>query len=70
MHGLEAIANLRKRTADDDGHGVVDVARLHLLVDINRLNTIKKIAILVTHNRKFYPLRPSSASYAALVIPQ
>ena len=36
MHGLETIANIGQRTADDDRHGVVKIRPAHLVLYINR----------------------------------
>ena len=38
MDGLEAVAHVGQRTADDDRHGVVEVARAHLLLELARLD--------------------------------
>ena len=38
MHGLEAVADVRQRAADDDAHRVVEVARAHLLLELARLD--------------------------------
>ena len=35
MHGLEAVAGVRQRAPDDDGHGVVEVGAAHLLLDVD-----------------------------------
>ena len=35
MDGLEAVAHIRQRPADDHGHGIVDVGTLHLPVQID-----------------------------------
>ena len=35
MHGLEAVARIRQRAADDDGHGVVEIRTAHLVFDID-----------------------------------
>ena len=40
VHGLEAVANLWQRAADDHAHRVVDVAALHLLLDVDRLDAV------------------------------
>ena len=36
VHGLEAVADVGKRTSDDDGHAVVEIGAAHLLFDIDR----------------------------------
>ena len=38
MDGLEAVAHVGQRAADDDGHRVVEVARAHLLLELARLD--------------------------------
>ena len=68
VHRFQAIAHLRQGTADDDGHGVVDVTRLHLLINVNGKYAIKKIVVIVTHNPKFYPLAPFKTRIAARVV--
>ena len=40
VHRLEAVTDLRQRAADDDAHRVVDVAALHLLLDVDRLDAV------------------------------
>ncbi len=35
MHGLEAVADVGQRAADDDRHGVVEIRPAHLLFDID-----------------------------------
>ena len=36
MHGLEAVADIGQRAADDHAHGVIEVGLLHFRFDINR----------------------------------
>ena len=38
MHGLESVANVGKRAADDDRHRVVEIRPAHLLFDVDGLN--------------------------------
>ena len=38
VHRLEAVADLRQCAADDHAHRVVDVAALHLLLDVDRFD--------------------------------
>ena len=40
VHGLEAVPNVRQRAPDDDAHRVVDVASLHLGLDVDRLDAV------------------------------
>jgi hypothetical protein len=40
VHGLHPVAHVGKRTTDDDRHRVVDVAALHLQVDVDRLDAV------------------------------
>ena len=40
VHRLEAVANVGQRSPDDDRHGVVDVAALHLRLDVDRLDPV------------------------------
>src|SRR5665811_835222 len=40
VHGLHAVAHVRKRATDDDRHRIVDVAALHLQVDVDRLDAV------------------------------
>ena len=35
MHGLQAIANIGQRAADDDGHRVVEIRPPHLVFDVD-----------------------------------
>src|SRR6266536_5735345 len=37
---LQAVPHVGQRTADDDGHRVVDVAALHLYLDVDRLGAV------------------------------
>ena len=43
VHRLEAVADLRQRATDDDAHRVVDVAALHLLLDVDRLDAVRRL---------------------------
>ena len=38
LRGLEAIANIRQRTRDDDRHGIIHVRGLHLVLNVNGYN--------------------------------
>src|SRR5262249_57496855 len=40
VHRLEAVPDIGQRTADDDRHRVVDVAPLHLDLDVDRLGPV------------------------------
>ena len=40
VHGLEPVPDVGQGTADDDRHGVVDVAALHLDLDVDRLGPV------------------------------
>ncbi len=40
VHGLQAVADVRQRAADDDAHGVVEVRRLELLLDGDRADVL------------------------------
>ncbi len=40
VHRLEPVAHLRQRAAHDHAHRVIDVAALHLLLNINRLDPV------------------------------
>jgi hypothetical protein len=40
VHRLEAVPHIRQRAADDDRHRVVDVAALHLDLDVDRLGAV------------------------------
>ena len=40
VHRLEAVADLGQGAADDDRHRVVDVAALHLLLEVDRLDAV------------------------------
>ena len=33
LYGFQPVADVRQRPADDDGHGVIEVGGLHLLLD-------------------------------------
>ncbi len=35
MHGLQAVANVGQRAADDDAHGVVEIRLAHLVFEIH-----------------------------------
>ena len=43
VHRLEAVAHLGQRAADDHAHRVVDVAALHLLLDVDRLDPVVRL---------------------------
>ena len=40
MDGLEAITNIGESTGDDDRHRVVDVSRLHLILDVDVYDSV------------------------------
>ena len=40
VHGLQSVPHIRQRTADDDRHRVLDVAALHLDLDVDRLGAV------------------------------
>ena len=40
MDRLEPVADIRQRAADDDPHRVVEVAALHLGLDVDRLDPV------------------------------
>ena len=40
VHRLETVPNLGQRTPDDDAHRIVDVAALHLLLDVDRFDAV------------------------------
>ena len=40
VHGLEPVAHVGQRAADDDGHRVVEVRRLHLVLERARLEAV------------------------------
>ena len=40
VHGLHAVAHIRQRAGNDDGHGIVDEGRLHLPLDVHRDNML------------------------------
>ncbi len=40
VHRLEPVAHVGQRAADDDRHRVVDVAALHLVLDVDRLGPV------------------------------
>lgn len=44
VHGLETVAHLGQRAAHDHAHGVVDVAALHLLLDVDRFDPVVRLA--------------------------
>ena len=44
VDGLHAVPDLRQRTTDDDGHRVVDVAGLHLLIDVDGEDAVEEVA--------------------------
>ena len=46
MHRLEAVADVGQRSPDDDRHRVVDVAALHLGLDVDRLDPIEPARLL------------------------
>ena len=41
MHRFQTIAHIRQSTADDDGHGIIEVAFLHLLFDGDGGNALR-----------------------------
>ena len=46
MHGLQTVPHIGKRTRYDDRHRIVDVGRLHLLLDVNGDDTPHQTGIL------------------------
>ena len=38
MHGLQTVANIGQRAADDDAHGVVEIRLAHLVFEIHGKN--------------------------------
>lgn len=46
VHGLEAVPDLGQRTADDDAHRVIDVAALHLVLDVDRFDAVSRCAVV------------------------
>lgn len=46
VHRLEAVTDLGERTADDDAHRVIDVAALHLLLDVDRFDAVGDRAVV------------------------
>ena len=49
VHRLEAVAHVGQGAADDDRHGVLDVAALHLGVEVDRLDPV--VLVVVAHDR-------------------
>ena len=49
VHGLEAVAHVGERPADDDAHGVLDVRPLHLGVEVDRLGAVGLDRRLLSH---------------------
>jgi hypothetical protein len=41
VNGFQAVAGIRQGTRYDDGHSVIEIRLLHLLVDINGMNQTK-----------------------------
>src|SRR5690606_13683855 len=56
VDGLEAVAHFRQRSTHDDGHRVVDVAGLHLVVDVDGADLVaaatasEEGAVVVAHS--------------------
>ena len=44
MHGLQAVAYVGQRAADDDAHRVVEIRALHLVRDVDRANVARLAA--------------------------
>ena len=42
MHGFQSIANIRQSAADDHAHGVVEIARLHLVDDVDAVQSPRR----------------------------
>ena len=38
MHGLEAVADVGQRAADDDRHRIIEIRTAHLFFNVDRLN--------------------------------
>ena len=49
VHRLEAVAHVGQGAADDDRHGVLDVAALHLVVEVDGLDPVG--LVVVAHDR-------------------
>ena len=45
VHGLETVAHLRERAAHDHAHRVVDVAALHLLLDVDQFYSVGRWSV-------------------------
>ena len=41
VHGLQSVAHVGQRAADDDAHGVIEIAALHLLRDHDRTDVLR-----------------------------
>ena len=49
VHRLHAVAHIRERATHDHAHGVIDVAGLHLLVDVDWLNAVQAASGVISH---------------------
>ena len=47
MHGLESVANVGKRAADDDRHRVVEIRRAHLVFDVDGHTRLVEVLVVV-----------------------
>lgn len=46
VHGLEAVAHVGERAPDDHGHGVVEVAALHLRLQVDLVDLAVVVALV------------------------
>src|SRR5215472_6901436 len=67
VHGLETVAHIGESAADDDRHRVVDIALLHLDLDVDRLKPAAWLvgtAVVAGAARLAWPSGPDGAAWA------
>ena len=52
MHGLESVANVGQRAADDDRHRIIEIRPAHLLFDVDGLNVQRTGATTIATRRR------------------
>ncbi len=54
MNGLQSIAHVGQRPADDDGHRIIEIRRAHLLLEAARLDVAAADGVDRRHARLLY----------------
>ena len=73
VHRLQAVPHVRQRPADDDRHRVIDVAALHLKLDVDRLGAVmlrwrRALGCHVSHDASLFLLGKLALSTRPTVV--